>query len=49
MGERKLLERSFSFPHTPFLSRTLQRGIGLLYKKTLDLCVFKVERTVFEK
>ena len=26
MGERKLLERSFSFPHTPYLSRTLKCG-----------------------
>ena len=29
MGERKLFKKSFSFPHTPYLSKTLKRGYGL--------------------
>jgi hypothetical protein len=32
VGERKLFEKSFSFPHTPFLSKTLKKGF-LLYNE----------------
>jgi hypothetical protein len=30
VGERKLFEKSFSFPHTPYLSKTLQRDKGFI-------------------
>ena len=31
VGERKLFEKSFSFPHTLYLSKTLKRGGRISY------------------
>ena len=41
MGERKLFEKSFSFPHTPYLSKTFKRGYFFSLHSAFKFCFDK--------